>query len=289
MQILFNGLVSGLSIALLAVAFQLVYLPTRVFFFGLAGVYSATPFLAYAVRSAGASWGAAIVVATLGSVALCLLCEWANHTRLARRQASEGAQLLSSIGIYLILVQAVAMVWGSDIKTLRSGLDPVFRRGEIAIAAGQLWTGGVAIALLGAFAVLLTRSGFGLRLRALSDNPMLTAFLGCNVDRQRLLAFGLSGVFAAAASITTAYDVGFDPHAGLHAVLLAVVAVIIGGQSSFAGPIVGALLLGLIRTQVTWHWSARWQEAVTFALLAIVLLVRPRGLLGGTARLEASP
>lgn len=287
MQLLVNGLVSGLGIALLAVAFQLVYLPTRVFFLGLAGVYSATPFLAYACRSAGASWGAAVVVATLGSVVLCLLCEWANHARLARRQASEGAQLLSSLGIYLVLVQAVAMIWGSDTKTLRSGLDSVIRPGGIAIAAGQVWTGGVAIALLLALALLLMRSGLGLRLRALSDNPTLVAFLGCNVAQHRLVAFGLSGVFAAAASIATAYDVGFDPHAGLHAVLLAVVAVIVGGQSSFAGPVVGALLLGLVRTQVAWHWSARWQEAVTFALLALVLLIRPRGLLGRTVRVEA--
>ena len=211
MQILINGLVSGLAIALLAVAFQLVYLPTRVFFLGLAGVYTVAPFLAFAVRSSGGRWGGAIATATGGAILLCLLSEWANHARLARRQASEGAQLLSSLGIYLVLVQVVAMVWGNDSKTLRSGLDYVVRPGGVVITGAQLWIGGLATVLLIAFALLLMHSDLGLRLRALSDNPTQFALLGYNVDRYRLLAFGLSGLFAAAASVATAYDVGFDP------------------------------------------------------------------------------
>lgn len=287
MQILVNGVFSGLTIALLAVAFQLVYLPTRVFFFGLAGIYAATPFLALEARAAGGSWAAAIALAAVGAIALSLLCEWANHAPLTRRQGSDGAHLISSLGIYLILIQAVAMTWGNDTKTLRRGLDSVIRPGGVVITGAQLWIGGASVSLLLALALLLTRSDLGLRLRALSDNPMQFALLGNNVDRHRLLAFGLSGVFAAAASMVTGYDIGFNPHSGLQAVLLAVVAVIVGGQGSFLGPVVGALLLGIVRAQVVWHWSARWQEAVTFALLALVLFLRPRGLLGRATRLEA--
>ena len=91
-----------------------------------------------------------------------------------------------------------------------------------------------------------------------------------------------------------AYDIGFGPHTGLHATLLAVVAVIIGGRSSFVGPIVGGLLLGLIcaldliHAQVVWHFSARWQDAATFAALALFLLLRPQGLFGQKTRIEAT-
>ena len=81
---------------------------------------------------------------------------------------------------------------------------------------------------------------------------------------------------------------GFDPNTGLHAVLLAVVAMIIGGRGSFVGPVVGGLLLGIVRAQVVWHWSARWQEAVTFAMLAFVRLLLPHVLLGQRTRLEAA-
>jgi branched-chain amino acid transport system permease protein len=288
MQILLNGLVSGSAIALLAMAFQAVYLPTRVFFIGLAGVYSFVPYIAFAVMEAGGPGWLAAVAATVVSVALCLLCEWANHAPLSRRRASDGAQLIASLGIYIILVQIVAMIWGNDTKTLRTGLDSVTRFGGVILTGAQWTILGVTALLLIALGVLLMRSNLGLRLRALADNPVMFALFGYNVDTHRLLAFALAGFFCAAASLTTSYDIGFDPHGGLHAVLLAVVAVIIGGRGSFLGPVIGALLLGVLRAQVVWHLSARWQEAATFALLALFLLLRPQGLMGQRTRLEAN-
>lgn len=288
MQILINGLVSGSAIALLALAFQAVYLPTRVFFIGLAGVYSFTPFIAHAALKHGGPMWLAVAAAVSSAILLCLLCEWVNHAPLARKRASDGAQLIASLGIYIILVQVIAMIWGNDTKTLRNGLDSVTRfQGVIVTGAQWVALGGAAL-LIGGFAVFLMRSNIGLRLRALADNPTMFALYGYNIDRHRLFAFALCGFFAAASSLVTAYDIGFDPYTGLHAVLLAIVAVIIGGQSSFAGPVIAGLLLGLLRAQVVWHLSARWQEAATFALLAIFLLLRPQGLLGRKSRLEAA-
>jgi branched-chain amino acid transport system permease protein len=288
-QILLNGLISGLAIALLAVGFQAVYLPTRVFFIGLAGIYSCTPFIFYAVTANGGGRLLAIVMAVAAAVCLCIFSEWANHAQLTRRQASAGAHLIASLGTYIVLVQVVAMIWGNETKTLRSGLDTVTRIGGVIVTGAQWITSLVSVLLLGGFGLFLKSSNLGLRLRALADNPVQFALLGYNVNFHRLLAFSLAGLFAAASALVSAYDIGFDPNVGLQAVLLAVVATIIGGQNSFAGPILGSLLLGLIRAQVVWHWSARWQEAVTFGLLAFTLLFRPQGLLGRRVRLEAAP
>jgi len=287
-QALLNGLISGAAIALLATAFQVVYLPTRAFFIGLAGVYSAAPFLAYWTRSIGGGWVVALVAALVASVLLSVLCEWANHGPLSRRRASEGAHLVSSLGIYLVLVQLLAMAWGNEVLLLRSGLDPSWKIGGVVATRAQILTAAGALGLLVAFGVLLRGSALGLRLRALAGNPAQFGLLGYDVDRYRLLAFALSGLLAASAALVTAYDVGFDAHSGLHAFLLAVVAVILGGRGSFMGPILGALLLGMLRAQVVWLWSARWQEVVTFGLLAVALFLRPDGLIGREARLEAS-
>jgi branched-chain amino acid transport system permease protein len=288
LQILLNGLASGSAIALLALAFQAVYLPTRVFFIGLAGVYSFTPFIAHAVLKQGGPMVLAIVAAASASILLCLLCEWTNHAPLARKRASDGAQLIASLGIYIILVQIIAMIWGNDTKTLRIGLDSVTRIQGVIVTGAQWVSLGAAAILIGGFTVFLMRLNIGLRLRALADNPTIFALYGYNIDRHRLFAFALCGFFAAASSLVTAYDIGFDPHTGLHAVLLAIVAVIIGGQNSFAGPVMAGVLLGLLRAQVVWHLSTRWQEAATFALLAVFLLLRPQGLLGRKSRLEAA-
>lgn len=288
MQALLNGLVSGLGIALLAIAFQVVYLPSRVFFIGLAGVYAAAPFFALLVRSLGGGWAVAIVVAVAGAILLAVFCEVFNHRPLARRGASEGAQLISSLGIYLVLVQVFALIWGNDAQTLRPGLSAVYRTGALAITSTQVVTAVTALFLLVLFSMVLMRSRIGLRMRALSDNAAGFALLGYDVYRHRLVAFAVAGLLAACASLTAAFDVGFDAHSGLQAVLLAIIAVIIGGRASFAGPVVGAVFLGLVRAGVVWYWSARWQEAVTFAILGLILLLRPQGLVGSSLRLEAS-
>jgi branched-chain amino acid transport system permease protein len=288
MQILFNGVVSGMGIALLAVAFQSVYLPTRVFFIGLAGVYTCTPFIAYSVRSRGGGWVFAVGLSVLASVGLSVLCELASHARLARRQASEGSHLIVSLGIYIILVQAISLIWGNDTKTLSAGSDAATHLGQVVITNAQWITLVVAVLLLMLYVLFLSLSNLGLRLKALADNPVQFALLGYDVSRHRLLAFGVAGLFAAASALVTSYDNGFEPYSGMRAVLVAVVSVIIGGRASFIGPILGAVLLGLLRSQVIWHWSARWQEAVTFGLLALILLLRPRGLMGRKTRLEAA-
>jgi len=288
MQIILNGLISGAAIALLAVAFQMVYLPTRVFFIGLAGIYSLAPFLVFAASEAGVPLAVGIVLAVATSVLVAVACEWLNHARLARKGASDGAHLISSLGIYILLAQLIAILWGNDTKTLRTGLDSTVHFGGSILTGSQLLMAGVAVVLLLGMWAMLHASNIGLRLRALADNPMQFALFGYNVDTHRLLAFAFAGLFASVSSLLTAYDIGFNPYTGLHAVLLAVVAVIIGGRHSFVGPAIGGLLLGLVRAGVVWHFSARWQEAVTFGVLVLFLLLRPHGVFGQKSRVEAT-
>ena len=197
-------------------------------------------------------------------------------------------QLISSLGLYIVFVQVIAIVWGNETQTLRVGLDSTLHFAGSVLTRAQVIMAMVACALLIGTWALLHASKIGLRLRALADNRDKFALSGFNVDAHRLIAFAFAGVFAGASSFLTAYDIGFDPYTGLNAVLLAVVAVIIGGRHSFAGPAIGGLMLGFVRAQVVWHLSARWQEAVTFAVLALFLLLRPHGLFGQKTRLEAT-
>jgi branched-chain amino acid transport system permease protein len=143
--------------------------------------------------------------------------------------------------------------------------------------------------VLSAFLFWLWRTDIGLRFRALADNPIQLSLMGYNTRLLRLAVFALSGFLTAVAALLMALDIGFDPHSGLQMVLLAMVATIIGGRGSFLGPIVGAIMLGILRSQVVWHTSARWEEAVTFLLLVLFLFLRPQGLFGRAGRLEAQP
>jgi branched-chain amino acid transport system permease protein len=135
--------------------------------------------------------------------------------------------------------------------------------------------------------ITLRYTTIGVRLRALADNPTMFALFGHDVRHYRLVAFAFAGGVASASALASAYDVGFTPHGGLHAILLAIVAVIIGGRSSFVGPVVGALVVGAVRALVCYS-AAQWQDGATFALLALFLLLRPRGILARVTRVEAT-
>lgn len=287
MQILINGLVSGLAIALTATAFQLVYLPTRVLYFGLAGLYALSPYLyAHFSQSMGVVGAASLSAASI--MALAFAIEKLNHAPLERKHASGGAHFISSLAIAVVLIQIIAAIWGPGTQTLRPPLEPVYELGAVVITHSQVLTAITALVLLSVFVVMIAGTRVGLHLRALADNPTQFALHGHDVGAYRAGAFALSGLLAWASSLLSAYEFGFDPFDGMSAVLLALVAIIVGGRLSFVGPIIGALLVGLAQAQVAWYFSLRWVEAVTFLVLIAVLLLRPQGLFGRRTRAEAS-
>lgn len=288
LQILLNGLISGLVIALLGLAFTVASLPTRVFHVALSGIYTAAPFIVWSVWKSDwdPTWG--ILMALAAGTALSALCEAGNHWWLEKKNAPDGLHLVSSLGISIVLVQIVAMVWGNETHVLREGIDQVIQFGGLRLTRSQIIVGAVSVFLLAGFALWLHRSNLGLQFRALADNPIQLALFGYNIRHLRLLAFALSGLLASVASLLTAYDIGFDAHGGLHALLLGVVAVIVGGRSTWFGPLLAGIVIGLCRAFVVWEFSARWQEAATFGILVAVLFLRPQGLLGRKTRLEAT-
>lgn len=287
MQIIANGLITGLTIVVLALAFVVAYLPTGVFHLALGGVYAIVPFIAWTCLQNQWPWYLAIIVAITTGVLISLACEVFNHLPLELKQSSWGAHLVSSLGIYIIIVQIVALIWGGESKFLRIGIDEVTLIGNIRLTPTQIVAAVVCVGAIALFYLWLQLSNKGLQFRAMADNPKQIALQGYNVYQLRLIAFGISGFLGAIASLVVAYDVGFDPNTGLVAVLLAVVASIVGGKQSFWGPLLGGILLGLIRSQVVWLLSARWQDTITFIVLVIIVFVRPNGIIGPKGRLES--
>ncbi|HLP60509.1 MAG TPA: hypothetical protein VK186_16835, partial [Candidatus Deferrimicrobium sp.] len=209
MQVIINGLISGLVISLLAVGFNAVYLPTRIFYISLGGIYAVTPFTAWACLQYKFPWVSALLLSILVALIISMANEFFNHAPLEKRRASLGAHLISSLGIYIIIIQVIAIVWGSETKVLREGIDGIFKVGTLIITKSQLISGIVSLFMITGFLTWLKTNKLGIRFKALSDNPTELALRGFNIKKLRLLAFALSGLLTAAASLLTAYETGF--------------------------------------------------------------------------------
>jgi branched-chain amino acid transport system permease protein len=296
MQILLFGIISGLSIALLAIAMQFVYLPTRIIFIGLAGIYVLAPYLVFGLMTMGFQWWLAILLSIIVCVCVSMLCEILNHGPLSRKSTkvytqkglSETVHLISSLGIYIVISQLIVIIWGSNTKTLPIPVGKVSHFANLIITQAQWITLITAGLLIFAFVFFLNKTGTGLRMRAMVNNPKVFTLLGYNIKFYRILFFSFAGLFASVGSLLIAYSVGMTPYYGLQALLIALVAVIIGGQDSFKGAILGALLIGIIREFTAWQFSANWKDGITFLIFVIFLLLRPQGILGKKSRLEDS-
>jgi len=291
LQALANGLVQGLLFSVLSVAFSLVFATARVFYIALGAIYAFAPYVLLAAMHHGLHWSLGLIISIALCAGLSILCEEGIHWPFERKQAPGTVHFIGSLGAFLVIVQTISLIWGNDSQVLRGGIDKVYVLGGMRLTQSQLVGGIVAVIALAAFFVWMRKSRTGLKFRALADSPPLLSVFGLNVRRLRRVAFGLSGALTALVAILAAADVGFDPYVGMSAVLVSVAAAILGGTSSFAGAAVAGLLLGLLRAQIAWHASSQWEDAVTFAVLALCLFFLPgglRSLVTQRKRLEAS-
>lgn len=277
-QALINGVIQGLFFAVVGVAFSLVYATTRVFYLALGATYTIAPYVLLGATHAGLPWFLGVVCALLMGVTLGLAVEELIHWPLDRRLAPAEVHLIASLGAFLVVVQVAVLIWGNDAQVLRAGIDIVYQFEGIRVTRGQAIGAAAGLATLILTFMWLRWTDLGLQFRAMASNPLLLATLGCDIRRLRRTVFGLSGAMTSLVAVAAARDVGFDPNVGMRVVLVGVAATILGGHASFAGTALAGLLLGVIRAQVVWHMSARWEDATTFVLLAVFLLLIPGGL-----------
>ena len=119
---------------------------------------------------------------------------------------------------------------------------------------------------------LLKYTKIGQTMRAVANNPELASISGIDSDRVILSAFALGSALAGIAGILVALDVDMTPTMGMRALLMGVVAVIIGGVGSIPGVALGALLLGMAQHLGVWKISSQWQDAIAFIILVLFLL-----------------
>jgi len=287
LQLLLNGFVNGCAYALVALGFALIYNTTRIFHFVHGGIYVLSAYIFYSLYTYHQMpiW-LAIPATLLIAAAIGIFIDLIVYRPLDKKKGSTMMHMLSSLGLYIVIVNVICMVYGNNSKILISELLPTFTFSGMRLNIVQIWIAATFAVVFIAFMLLLRLTSLGLKLRAMRDNQTLLALYGVNADTLRLFVFGAGSALCALAGTLVGLDIGIDPHIGMSAVIVAAVALIVGGIGVFSGAAFGALLLGCLQSIAVWQMSARWEDLVTFAVLILFLLFRPQGIMGRRGRLE---
>jgi len=287
LQFIAYGLCKGAVYAVVALGFGLIYTTSGVFHIAHGAVYAIAAYALYCslVLLKVPFWGA-IAFALVTAVVCGVVMEFGVYRPLAQRKASAAVSLISSLGVYIVVVNLLAMFLGNETRILRSGVEATVSLGNVILTRVQVAQIVVPALFVVVYWIFLRRSPLGRICRAVADDSVLASALGVKVQATRLVVFAVGSFLAAIGAVLIALDVGIDPNIGFPMVLVAAVACIIGGLHRFIAPALGGILLGLIQSLVVWRTSAKWENAVTFALLICFLLFRPQGLLGMRQRLE---
>lgn len=282
MQIFANSILFASIYLIIGLGFFIIYRVTRFFHFGHGIVFTAGAYLSFLFKV----WFSfpivfSVILGILLSALLGCLMEICIYRPLRHKNASSLILLLSALGIYIVLQNIISILFGDDIKTIRSGaVDVGANILGARLTSVQIATIIAAICLFMLCLIFLKFSKIGQAIRAVANDPELAEISGIASDTVILLCFCLGSGLAGVAGVLMALDVDMSPTMGMNALLMAVVAVIVGGTGSISGLGFGALLLGIARHIGIWKLGSQWQDAFPFIILLVFLLFRPQGFFG---------
>jgi branched-chain amino acid transport system permease protein len=290
LQQLINGLADGSILALIALGYTMVYGILRfinfahgdVFMIGaFAGLYL-TPKVATFLPTPSI-WAGLVVMAA--SMAICavlgILIERFAYRPL--RRGSKLAVLITAIGISLFLESAGQKFLGAAPRSFPALIPayPLPKIGGLSFDSNQIIVLLVTIVLLIVLRFIVLKTKIGMAMRALSFNPEAAALMGVNTDVVISFTFGLGSALAAAGGILFAVNYpAIDPLMGVLPGLKAFCAAVLGGIGNLTGAALGALIIGIVETFVAGSKFSTYRDAIAFAILILILLIKPSGLLG---------
>jgi branched-chain amino acid transport system permease protein/neutral amino acid transport system permease protein len=279
-QLLIYGIVLGSIITLGAIGLSLIYGIIRFANFAHGDMMMAGAYIAlFFVVTVGLPMFVAFPLAMAGGALLAVTIDQLLYRRL--RRTSPVILLISSFGVALVLRSLIQLIWGPSIHVYEQGIKLPIRFWGLGIKPDQLYILGGSVALVAALHLFLKYTRIGKAMRALSDNSALAQASGIDTERVIIWTWVIGASLTAAAGIFLAIDTQLHPVMGWRLLLPLFAAAILGGIGKPYGAIAGGMAIGIAQEMSTLVITPAYKPAVAFALMVIILLVRPAGLLGG--------
>lgn len=281
-QIVVNGLLSGVLYVLMALGFTLIFGVMRVVNFAHGEFYMAGAIVVYALfGELGVPYFVALVAGGLVTGILGLVVE-----RLLFRPivGEEMASMIMSLAIGIILQSIVLLVFGPSEDTVSRPFSGVWRIAGAAVPWDRTVVAIGSFVIIGAFYAFLKYSRLGLAMQAVAQDSEAASLMGVESGKTYSAAFGISCLLAGLAGALMAPIYTIGPYIGELPMLKALVVVILGGLGSVPGAVLGGILLGLTESVLSTYFTSGISLIVSFALVLMVVIVRPSGLLGRAMR-----
>lgn len=292
LQQLINGLALGSIYALIALGYTMVYGVLRFINFAHSDVLMLGAFAAFFLAPvvgtmfpAQSYLGAAVIVILAAAIcaAIGMLIELLAYRPLRNRPKL--TVLITAIGVSLFIEYSCQHegVFGARTRPFPKLIpDHNFHVGGLVIGNHDIVVPVVTATLLALLWLVVQRTKMGMAMRAVSFNPQAAALMGVNINRVISFTFGLGSALAAVAGILYAMKApGIEPLMGVQPGLRAFIAAVLGGIGNLPGAALGGLLLGLLETIAGGiPGISNYRDGIAFAILILILLFRPAGLLG---------
>jgi branched-chain amino acid transport system permease protein len=280
---LFNGLASGALLALISSGLTIIYGTLGVLNLAHGAMFMLGGYAGWVAFEATGSFFVAVIAGALFLVVVGGAVELVIIRRFYGRPPED--QLLVTFGIGIVLVELVRLGFGSLSLTLppppwAAGVTPM---GFLIYPTYRIVVLAIAALALAVLYLVLYRTRIGMVVRAGIEDSTMVAMLGINVYRVFMLVFGIGAMAAGFAGIVNAPVVSLTPDMGESILVQTFVVVVIGGVGSFPGAILGGLIAGEILS-LTSMVDPAYSEVMLFAVMTLVLLLRPQGLLGLPSR-----
>jgi len=292
-QQLINGVTLGSIYGLIAIGYTMVYGIIGMINFAHGDIFMIGAFAALIVIvglgaiGLGAA-GALILVALLAAMLIAAVYGWALERVAYRplRGSFRLAALISAIGMSIFLQNYVQLSQGARVKPLQPMINGGFelmREGDFTVNLSylQIMIVTSTVVLMAAFSLLIAKTSIGRSQRACEQDMKMAALLGLDVNRTISLTFVMGAALAAVAGMMFLLYYGvIDFFIGFLAGIKAFTAAVLGGIGSLPGAMLGGLLIGLIETFWSGYFTVEYKDVAAFAILVLVLIFRPTGLLG---------
>jgi branched-chain amino acid transport system permease protein len=281
---IFNGLIVGAFYALMALGLSLILNLSGVINFAHGGFLALGAYIAYTLIPYVGFWGG-LAIAPLLTAGLGLLTERVLIRRVYGRDPLYS--LLLTFGLAYIFEDGIRYIWSAQSLpyAIPAWLATPLSHDYFFLTGYRLFMVALVAAAVAALFIILNRTRLGMRIRAGTLDLETVSALGVNVRVLRNLNFGLGIYLAGLAGVLAAGMLGLQPTIGTSLIMPSFVAIIVGGLGSLPGTLLGGLLIG-VAAGVTTVFFPSATEAVMYVMMGIVLLVRPRGLLGEEGRIH---